>query len=117
LAKVLKIAGRLNIYAFAATVDEAVQWILTKGPVLFGTDWYTGMFSPNEQGLVKPTGSVEGGHEYVGIGYDPVTEIIEYINSWSDTWGVNGRFYMHKEDAEKVFAYQGEALVAVELPL
>lgn len=117
LAKTLKAAGRLNTYAFAATVDEAVQWIMTKGPVLFGTDWYSGMFNPDALGIVKPTGIVEGGHEYLAIGYNPTTEIISYLNSWSDQWGDNGRFHMYKSDVIKVFANQGEGLVAVELPL
>lgn len=117
LAKTLKSAGRLNTYAFAATIDEAIQWIMTNGPVLFGTDWYTGMFEPNSRGFVEPTGNIEGGHMYLAIGYNPLTEVIEYLNSWSDMWGLDGRFYMHKRDAVKVFANQGEGLVAVELPL
>ena len=117
LAKALKQAKRLNTYAFAANVDEIIQWLLTKGPVLIGTDWYTGMFNPDSQGFIRPTGVVEGGHMYLAIGYDPATEIIEYLNSWSDDWGLNGRFYMWKNDATKVFANQGEGLVAVELPL
>ena len=117
LGKALKAAGRLNTYAFAASIDEAVQWIMTNGPVLFGTDWYTGMFNPNSRGFVEPTGNIEGGHMYLAIGYNPLTEVIEYLNSWSDMWGINGRFYMHKRDAVKIFANQGEGLVAVELPL
>lgn len=117
LAKTLKSAGRLNTYAFAANVDEIIQWLMTKGPVLVGTDWYTGMFNPNSRGFVEPTGNIEGGHMYLAIGYNPLTEVIEYLNSWSNAWGINGRFYMHKRDAVKVFANQGEGLVAVELPL
>jgi hypothetical protein len=117
LAKTLKAASRLTTYAFAATVDETLQWILTKGPVVFGTDWYTGMFNPDSKGIVRPTGFVEGGHAYLAIGYDPTTSMIEFLNSWSAQWGINGRFYMHKNDAVMIFSNRGEGLVAVELPL
>lgn len=117
LAKTLKASGRLDTYAFGASIDEAIQWILTKGPVLFGTDWYTGMFNPDTQGLIRPTGVAEGGHMYLATGYNSETKLIEFLNSWSDEWGLKGYFYMHKEDAVKVFANQGEILVAVELPL
>lgn len=116
LAKALKTRGRLNTYAFAASVDEAIAWIQAKGPIVFGTVWKTGMFKPDASGLIHPKGRVAGGHAYIGVGYDPATTRIKFMNDWGKDWGVNGRFYMLKADFVKVFAKQGEALAGVELP-
>lgn len=115
-AQAMQKRGRLNVYAFAASIDEAVAWVMTNGSVVMGTDWTADMFSPDADGFIKPTGAIEGGHCYVLIGFDPATEVLEFLNSWGAGWGKAGRFYMHKADAVSLFAQQGEACAAVELP-
>jgi hypothetical protein len=114
-AKVLKARGRIKNYAWTASLDEIKQWLLTKGPVLVGTDWYAGMFTPDAQGVIHPTGNVEGGHCYVLAGYDPTTDLIELHNSWGSSWGVDGRARIPAAEFEMLAASNGEALVAVEL--
>lgn len=115
-AKALRNRQRLSAYAFAASIGEACQWVLQHGPVIMGTDWTNDMFSPDSRGFVKPTGGVAGGHCYVLLGYDPASAVLTFLNSWGSTWAQNGRFHMHKADAEMLFANKGEALAAVELP-
>ncbi len=115
-AKAMANRKRLSAYAFAASLDEAVAWVLAHGPVVMGTDWLEAMFTTDADGFVVPTGAVAGGHCYVLVGYDPASEVLTFLNSWGSSWGSNGRFYMHKADAEKLFASQGEACAAVELP-
>jgi hypothetical protein len=117
LAKVLKQRKRLSTYAFAGSVDEACAWVLAHGPVIVGTDWTNDMFHPDAQGFVKPTGAVAGGHCYIQVGYDPDAQVLTYLNSWGASWAQNGRFKMRKADAETLFAKQGEAAAAVELPI
>jgi Papain family cysteine protease len=114
-AKAMQNRGRLASYAFAATIDEAVAWVLANGPVVMGTDWLDGMFSPDAQGFVTPTGVVAGGHCYVLLGYDPATQVLEYLNSWGASWAKGGHFFMRKTDAETLFASGGEACAAAEL--
>ena len=114
-AKTMQNRKRLSAYAFAATVDDALTFLKTKGSVVCGTDWTSDMFDPDADGVIKPTGSVEGGHCYLMIGYDPATDLIEFLNSWGSSWGKGGRFYMHKADFEKLFSQQGELCAAVEL--
>lgn len=115
LAKALQARGRLKTYAFAASIDEAVAWVLAQGPVIIGSDWTNDMFSPDANGFVKPTGGVAGGHCYLLDEYDPVAMVLGFRNSWSASWGIAGRFYMHQADAVTLFASQGEALAATEL--
>jgi hypothetical protein len=114
--KALKNRGRMSAYA-SATLDDAITWILTKGPIIFGTDWTNDMFNPDANGYVTPTGGYAGGHCFLGIGVDPATDDITFLNSWSDTWGVKGTFKMTKPSMATLMASQGEAWAAVELPL
>ena len=89
--------------------------LLTSGPVVVGTDWMNDMFNPDKDGFVKPTGGVAGGHCYLWQGYDPTSKVLSFLNSWGDSWGVKGSFYMHQTDFEQLFADQGEAMAAVEV--
>jgi len=117
IGKVLLNRKRIGVYAFAASIDEAIEWVKTKGPVIFGTVWLTNMFDPDSSGLIKAIGSEEGGHAYVCLGYDPALDQLLFLNSWGSSWGVNGHFRMSRSDAIKLFSNYGEVLAAVELPL
>jgi hypothetical protein len=115
--KALKNRKRLNAYAFSSTMDAILQWITSKGPVMCGTDWTSGMMNPDSRGLIKPTGSIVGGHAYTMIGYDSAYDEFVFLNSWGKNWAVNGVFRMKQSDFKKLFADQGEAAAAVELHL
>lgn len=115
-AKAMQDRGRLSAYAFAASLDEVKAWVRQHGPVVFGTDWYDGMFSPDGDGIVTPSGSVAGGHCYACVGYHEAKDLYEFQNSWGASWGLKGRFLMHGSDAAILLGQQGEACAAVELP-
>jgi len=114
-AKVMKARGRLSAYASAATLDDALAFLAKSGTVVVGSDWMNDMFSPDSNGVVKPTGGVAGGHCYLMIGYDAATGLIEFLNSWGSGWAKGGRFFMHKADFQTLFASGGELWAAVEL--
>lgn len=98
LMKALATEGLVRSYHWAQRPGDITDWILSKGPVLFGTPWTEGMFSPNGTGRIRPTGSVAGGHEYLGHGYDPKTRLVKCCNSWGEGWGQKGHFYIHITD-------------------
>ena len=114
-AKAVKARGRIQGYAWANTISEVEQWLLTKGPVTVGTDWWTTMFDPDPTGLINVGGKVEGGHCYVLDGYDPTTGLFRIQNSWGSSWGQNGYAYISMKDFGTLLDAQGEACVAVEL--
>jgi hypothetical protein len=116
-AKAMKNRGRLSAYLFASTIDEIKQWLLTRGSVVFGTDWTDTMFNPNGAGYISPAnGTVQGGHCYVCLGYDGPTDTYFFQNSWGSSWGLEGRFKMLGADVQKlIFGSSGEACVALEL--
>lgn len=112
-AKAMQARGKLTNYVFAATTAEVVAWVSTKGPVVIGSDWMSGMDSPNANGVVTATGTVRGGHCYLCDGYDPATGLLRFQNSWGD-WGLNGYFFMKVADFAKLLAAQGDACAALE---
>ena len=114
-AEAYKDLGRIQTYAFTSSLDNRKDWLLTHGPVVVGTSWYSGMFEPSTLGLVKPTGSVEGGHEYLIVGYNPAKDVFTFLNSWGDDWGLHGRFKMYAKDWAGLLADQGEAVVTLDM--
>lgn len=125
--KVLQNMKRLAAYARPSTLADLSGWILTKGPVTVGTNWYESMFTldadkraPIDESVICPeTGKpVAGGHCYLVLGYDSGRggREFECLNSWGPGWGANGHFYLSQADVERlVFSEGGEAWCAVEL--
>lgn len=103
-----------GIYAFASTLDQIVTWLLTNGPCVTGTNWYTGMMSPTSTGLLRLTGNWEGGHEWILTGVDTDTRLLQGTNSWGTAFGKHGQFYIRFDDYQRLLDEQGDAVVAQE---
>lgn len=114
-AQVLQRQGRIGEYVWAFDVETIVRWLLTKGPVVIGTNWYTGMLEVGAQGLVHARGSVEGGHCTYLLGANRKSERVRGMNSWSKDWGRGGRFSLSFDDLALLIAEEGEACAAVEV--
>lgn len=111
--------GRLKSYVWAFELQPAVEWVLTMGPVVLGTDWYSSFDRPDAQGIVqiKPGARIEGGHCYLWRGVDTKNALAHCSNSWGDSWGVSGNFHIPLRDLEKLIHDDGEACSAVEQKL
>jgi hypothetical protein len=113
-AKAMKNRGRIGAYAFGSPA-EAKAFVLSKGPVTLGIDWYDGMFNPDASGVIRPTGNLAGGHCILCYGADATYAYLQ--NSWGASWGVKGCCKISWADLSSIFADGGEACAAVELPL
>lgn len=113
-AKWLQDQGRIGEYVFDTTLATVKEWILTRGPVVFGTDWYTGFFTP-DGGWVRLTGQVEGGHAYLVRGYSSNRGAFKCRNSWGSGWGLHGEFWLPEEYVGVLLGHNGEACAAVEI--
>jgi hypothetical protein len=107
--------GMWKTYAFATSVDEIYQWILTEGSVMMGTEWYEGMFLPDENNIIHCTGSIAGGHAWLALGVNLNTGFIDGLTSWGPDFGDNGHFKISLTEFSYLFARQGEAIAAVEV--
>lgn len=105
----------LDGYAFASKLDDIIVWILTKSPVIVGTNWEYNMFYPDADGLVHTGGGVAGGHEYMITGVDTVARQFHCANSWGTGFGVNGTFKIGFDDFQSLWDSGGDAVTAVEI--
>jgi hypothetical protein len=113
-AKALVSMGAADSYAHAFDV-QSVLAALQVGPVLVGTNWYSGMFEPVNDGVingvVEISGEVAGGHEYLLVGYDVDTTLVTLANSWGPGWANDGYAYMTVETLTRLLAEDGDCTV------
>jgi hypothetical protein len=64
--------------------------LLTKAPVVLGTNWYSGMFEPDDRGPADRRGGSAGGHAYVANGVNRDRGLVRIKNSWGRGWGIRG---------------------------
>lgn len=124
LMKALKDKGYISEYRWATDAETLVAWILTKGPVLVGTNWHYDMFMPDTDGFIEPLGEIVGGHEWriVGADRDKVCPdgsqgAVRMVNSWGYSWGDHGRAWVSFDDLDSLIKNDGEAVTAVEIKL
>lgn len=99
--------GLISGYEHAFSLDDVVTGLQTR-PGITGVRWYSGMDSPDDDGFVKPTGRVRGGHEFEVSEVSLEEEYFGFWNSWGD-WAKGGRFYMRFADYEKLLKQDGDA--------
>ena len=112
----LGVAKSARFYKFITSYQhtftfQAFQQALRHGPVLVGTLWYSGMFTPSSTGLAHVKGSVQGGHEYLCLGDDVGARQLTFLNSWSDQWGKKGRFRLGYKDFQRLLDEEGDVTV------
>ncbi len=114
-AQALDARSLLKSYVWAFDLQTAVEWALTQGPVVLGTNWYSS-FNPDAEGIVHitPTAKVEGGHCYLWRGADTKRALALCSNSWGDGWGKSGEFYLPFRDLERLIHEDGEVCSAVQ---
>lgn len=114
VAKVAKTLGYIAGYLHCTSIAACFTAIKT-GPFIVGTNWLTGMDTPDKTGLVHASGTVRGGHEYLCRGYDPTTDRWKFDNSWGESFGAGGSFFYTTADFTKLLAAQGDATVLLPL--
>ena len=114
VAKAAKAAGLISGYTHCTDLDSALK-ALSQQPVITGVSWYEGMDSPDAKGLVKVAGSVRGGHEFVLDELDVENQLVGATNSWGDSFGVGGRFYISWSDFSRLLSEQGDVTVFIPL--
>lgn len=110
-AKALQARGHIDTYGWAFTIDEVIDWLCNRGPLVIGVDWPEGMFTKDKAGFVHATGRVRGGHCVTLTGWSEELGAVRFPNSWGD-WG---RAWLSGEDLESLLYQDGEACSAVEV--
>lgn len=121
--KAQKARGTITSYAFTQDPHEAALWILNRGPIVIGIDWYEGMdYALRERDyFIAPEGEVSGGHaicvegaRYLNRGGSG--DYVRLLNSWGLSYGYLGRAKMTFSNFAKVLSEEyAVAATAVEI--
>jgi hypothetical protein len=114
--QVLQTQGHLKNYVWAESEQDIFDFVATTGPVVMGTNWYDGMFDPDSDGFLRPTGDIAGGHAWLIYGI--VNDYYLMQNSWGP-WGIanSGTAKIRRTDLARLLAEDGEAGAGVEVPI
>lgn len=113
-AKVLQALGHISEYVWAFDEPTMRQHVLLRGPVVIGIDWHEGMYETDETGFLQVTGDILGGHCVLVHGYSKDRKAYRGLNSWSASFGQNGRFWLRSVDMAALLERGGEAASAIE---
>jgi hypothetical protein len=112
-AKAMRERGLIRTYRWAFSLDDALAAISRHGPAVLGIDWFEGMFAPDRNGYIRPTGRVLGGHAILARGVNIKNRTVLLHNSWSPRWGRNGTALITWDDLGYLLDRQGECCVPV----
>jgi hypothetical protein len=128
-AKALQQLGYITEYRWAFDCDTAIDWIINKGPIVIGVNWYSSMFDTSKDGfiVIEPNAYLAGGHCVLLHGWDEKRGCFEGINSWGRNFGYlsrrrklhtreqTGRFRLSGETADRLFRVEdGEICMPTE---
>lgn len=102
--------GWISGYTHAFGLDHCLA-ALALSPVIVGTPWLEGMFTPDPDGTVHATGAVAGGHEYCLRGIDAANQRVRAVNSWGRGWADHGEFWLSFADLGSLLDQQGDVTV------
>lgn len=122
LFKILKAAGYIDNYSWAFDAGTVRRFVLMNGPVVLGTNWYSGMYDIDRRGFIRPVGAPSGGHAYLVRGAeDNITcpdgsrGAFRIVNAWGTSWGQDGKAWLSYKDADGLIKNYGEAVTAIEV--
>lgn len=104
--------NRIQGYARLNTIEEMKLSLFENGPFLAALLVSEGWNAP-QNGIVKHSGAVEGGHAICFVGYDKSTQLFKFKNSWGEEWGDHGYGYISNDDVKESLM---DAWSAVDVP-
>ncbi len=110
--------GSVARWGMANSHLECIQWFLSDaGGIIYGMDWHEGMYVPNAQGYLRPTGRQTGGHAIYARGCNKWKDA-RMLNSWGKGWGYQGLAWISNADMEYMWNRgKIEAICAIEAPM
>lgn len=115
-AKAVTQLGLLKEYRWAFSINDVVDALIVRGPVVLGIWWHEGMYeAPN--GIVVPEGRIVGGHCITAVGFKLASPKLDgedgiiLQNSWGVDWGNRGLAEIRVSQLAALLDNDGEACV------
>lgn len=86
----LKAAGHIGTYRWIHDLATLKRTLSYAGPVIVGSEWREGCFTPDAAGYIRFTGQARGGHATCWRGIDLANECFIIQQSWGRDHGNNG---------------------------
>ncbi len=115
--KILHKLGYYESYNWGFGIDDLVLGLGYAGPAVLGINWYESMDYPDENGYIEPLGNIAGGHAVLARGISLKKNSILFRNSWGQSWGINGDFWMKIPDVDKLLKEDGESVFPLKRKL
>lgn len=118
-AKAMREAGLVKEFRWCFSVEDVIDAVLTKGPVVLGIYWYESMYEAPE-GILSVSGKIVGGHCITAVGFklakDSATgeDSVILQNSWGPDWGINGLAEIRVSALADLMKNSGEACVVTK---
>jgi hypothetical protein len=118
-AKTMQMLGNVKSYYWGFGIDDVLQYISRRGPVVLGINWYSSMYETDNLGLVTVEGELVGGHCILAHGVWPKhplfeTDVVVWTNSWGSTYGINGVGYIPTVTLSRLLKEDGEACMPMD---
>lgn len=118
-AKVAVLRGLAKAWVNAATVEDIEAFVLTEGACVMGTTWFRSLdnMTANYFLNVDLKSGSRGGHAYLCYGVKDAGATFVFQNSWSESWGDHGSFYLTRDSLKALLYRNGEGIACVQTGL
>lgn len=108
--------GIVREWRWAFGLDDVIDAVVWKGPVVIGIPWYEAMYEP-VGGVLRRGGPMVGGHALCVLGYRKSSHRLDgapaavLLNSWGEDWGTFGLAEIALPDLGWLLSQDGEAAI------
>lgn len=118
-AKTCQAQGTIVSYRWAFGIDDVIETLLRRGPVVLGIDWFEAMYDTEDGGLVRVAGAHVGGHAIMANGFWPAHpqfgDVVTWVNTWGADYGIGGLGLIKVADLKWLLHDRhGEACILVD---
>lgn len=107
--------GHYKEYRWAFSEHDMALAVAFVGPVVIGINWYEGMFRPDSDGYLNPTGRLAGGHCVIVNAININQSRYRIVNSWGLGWGERGQAWISRSDMDRLLMEDGECCLPLRV--